>query len=104
MTAPVLLSSAPVQYPTEGYAIVLDGGSLTPQLRMEAAQGKVVLRLLVRADGTVARVEVIASSGSVALDHAASTAAASWRFAPATKDGEPIEAWVLIPVRFVITQ
>ena len=82
--------------------VALERGQLTTQLRLEAREGRVVLRILVRADGTVARAEVARSSGQSALDQAAVLAVGSWRFDPATRNGAAIEAWVLIPVRFVV--
>ncbi len=99
---PSFLTGAPPDYPAGGYKIALNRSSLTPQLQVDAAQGRVVLRLLVLPHGTVDRVNVVVSSGFDVLDRAAVTAASIWRFTPATRDGEPIEAWVVIPVRFVI--
>ena len=100
--APVLLTFPAAQHPSDGYRIVLPSGSLTPQVVREALQGRVVLRMLVLADGTVGRVEVASSSGHPALDDAAVASAWTWIFAPATRDGQPIHAWVLIPVRFAV--
>ncbi len=82
--------------------VALERGQLTTQLRLETREGRVVLRILVRADGTVARAEVARSSGQCALDQAAVLAVWSWRFDPATRNGAPIDAWVLIPVRFIV--
>jgi len=61
-----------------------------------------VVRVFVRADGTVGTVLLSQSSGNSALDRAALEAASSWRFQPATRDGLAIEAWAVIPVRFVL--
>ncbi len=100
--APPVLLAAPADYPSEATRVVLDRALLTPQLRVAAVEGRVVLALLVRADGTVAEVKIEASSGSDVLDAAALAAAAGWRFRPATRDGSPIKSWAIIPVRFVI--
>jgi len=89
-------------YPDGGYRVALDRSVLTPQLRVEAAQGRVVLRMLVRSDGSVAQVNVVESSGSQVLDVAAVNAAVKWSFAPASRDGQPVESWAIIPIRFVI--
>lgn len=97
---PVLLTE-PVQ-DSGDQQVILERGQLTIQLRLVAREGRVVLRILVRADGRVGRSEVARSSGQSALDQAAVTAASSWRFDPATKDGTPIDAWVLVPVRFIV--
>jgi len=101
LTPPVLLTPV-AGYPAGGYRVVLDRSVLTPQLRVEAAQGRVVLRMLVRSDGSVAQVNVVESSGSQVLDEAAVNAAVKWRFAPASRDGQPVESWAIIPIRFVI--
>ena len=101
LTPPVLLTPV-AGYPAGGYRVVLDRSVLTPQLRVEAAQGRAVLRMLVRSDGSVAQVNVFESSGSQVLDEAAVNAAVKWRFAPASRDGQPVESWAIIPIRFVI--
>lgn len=102
LTPPSILSQTPPEYPSEGYSVILNRTSLTPQLRIEAAEGRVILRLLVLADGSVDRVEVVVSSGHEVLDQTAVEAVKIWRFAPATRDRQPIKAWVVIPVRFVV--
>lgn len=99
---PVLLSGAGLEYPAGAIRIELDRAGLSPALRVDAAQGRVVLRILVLAGGSVSRVEIATSSGSEILDRAAAGAASRWWFAPATSDGVPIDAWVVIPVRFVV--
>jgi protein TonB len=71
-------------------------------LHLLASEGRVVIRVLVRGDGTVGTVLVNQSSGNPALDRAAVEAAAFWRFQPATRDGVAIDAWAVIPVRFVL--
>jgi TonB family protein len=99
---PVLLAGPPPEYPSNGYQVVLSRSSLTSQLQVEATEGRVILRLLVVANGGVDRVEVTVSSGVETLDQAAATAVRAWRFAPATWDGQPIDAWVAVPIRFVV--
>jgi TonB family protein len=89
-------------YPSDVHAVKVDRSDLTPALVNAAAEGMVVLKLLVLADGTVGAVEIVRSSGHQALDAEAVRAGRGWRFEPATRDGRPIEAWVLIPVRFVV--
>ena len=71
--------------------------------RRLGAQGVVVLRVLVREDGSVATVEMAQSSGSALLDESASrTVRERWRFIPARLNGIPIESWVEVPIRFVL--
>jgi protein TonB len=60
------------------------------------------MRALVRADGVVSKIEVTASSGSSALDRAAVDAVRRWVFAPATRDGAPIDAYATFRIRYVV--
>lgn len=101
LTPPVLLTPV-AGYPAGGYRVTLDHSILTPQLRIDAAQGRVVLRILVQSDGSAGQVNVVESSGFRVLDEAAVNAAVKWRFAPASRDGQPIDAWAVISVRFVV--
>jgi protein TonB len=71
--------------------------------RRMGTQGVVLLRVHVRADGSVAQAEIKHSSGSALLDDSAlRTVQASWRFMPARLDGVPVESWVEVPIRFVL--
>jgi protein TonB len=63
-------------------------------------EGTVTLLVHVRADGTVARVDVAESSGHDELDRAAAEAAARWRFEPARRDGRPVAHDARVPVEF----
>jgi protein TonB len=63
-------------------------------------QGTVVLRVLVKADGTVGAVEIKSSSGYPLLDESAKSTVRTWRFNPATSDGQPIAEWYQVPIPF----
>ena len=63
-------------------------------------EGKVLLRVFVSAAGTPDRVEIERSSGSSRLDAAAQTAVRAWRFVPARQGGQPVPAWVIVPIQF----
>lgn len=63
-------------------------------------QGEVMLRVLVREDGTPVEVTIERSSGSVRLDQAAVTAVRQWRFIAAHRGGTPVAAPVLVPISF----
>jgi TonB family protein len=103
LTPPVLLFVGLPRYPVEGYRVVVDhSASTTPGVGIDAAEGRVRLKILVRADGSVGGVEVAQSSGKPFLDAAAMGEASRWRFAPATRDGQPIDAWALVPLLFVL--
>jgi protein TonB len=71
--------------------------------RRMGIQGMVVLRVHVRADGSVAEATLAQSSGSQLLDDSAlKTVREQWRFLPARLDGTPVESWVEVPIRFVL--
>jgi protein TonB len=71
--------------------------------RRMGAQGVVLLRVHVRADGSVSEVSVARSSGFSQLDDSAlQTVRDSWRFMPARLDGVPVASWVEVPIRFVL--
>jgi protein TonB len=58
--------------------------------RQRGQQGDVELRIRVGEDGSALRVELSRSSGHRLLDEAAIEAARRWRFAPATRGGQPV--------------
>jgi len=63
-------------------------------------QGRVVLRVLVDANGRAGQVEVRASSGAERLDESARATVSGWKFVPAKRGGEPFAEWVLVPISF----
>lgn len=63
-------------------------------------EGQVMLRVLVSVDGLPARIELRTTSGSERLDRAAQDAVARWRFVPARRGEQAVEAWVLVPIVF----
>jgi periplasmic protein TonB len=73
--------------------------------RRRGEQGTVMLRVLVGADGAVLRAELAQSSGYRRLDAAALEAVRKrWRFIAARRAGEAVESWVLVPIRFTLTE
>lgn len=68
--------------------------------RRTGEEGKVVLRVFVEASGRPGQVQIHASSGSARLDQAAQESVARWTFVPAQRGGEPVGAWVLVPIQF----
>ena len=63
------------------------------QARADGVEGRLVLRLVIGADGSVAQVEVVSSVES-ALDAAAIVSAKKWRFKPAMRCGRPVAGGV----------
>lgn len=66
-------------------------------------EGKVVLRVRVSAQGLPLAIEVKQSSGFARLDEAAKSAVERWRFVPARQGSEPVEASVLVPLNFTLS-
>ena len=101
--SPVLTPPVPLEQPALHpvlRATVLPGPGGLPAADQASVRGRVRLRLLIRADGTVARVDVLVSSDDPALDEAAHRGLLRWRFAPARRDGVPIDAYLLLWVTF----
>lgn len=65
-------------------------------------QGKVVLRVLIGADGLPQKVELQQSSGYDRLDRQAQEAVLRWRFVPGKRNGVPETMWNLVPINFVL--
>jgi TonB family protein len=65
-------------------------------------QGKVLINVVVKTDGTASSVVIAHSSGSDVLDEAALDAVKQWRFVPAKRRGESVQANVVVPVEFKI--
>lgn len=65
-------------------------------------QGTVMLAVRVSADGKPRQVEISRSSGHELLDIAALDAVKQWRFVPARRGTQSIEASVVVPVQFRI--
>jgi protein TonB len=67
--------------------------------RRNGVEGSVVLRGIVRRDGTMDEVEVIKDL-PYGLGDAARRAVSRWRFRPATFRGEPIDVYYTVTVNF----
>lgn len=61
-----------------------------------------VLRVLVRADGSAGAIEIQSSSGYPLLDTSAKSTVQTWRFNPATVDGKPVSEWYKLAVPFTL--
>lgn len=71
-----------------------------PMSRRLGEEGKVLLRVRVTAEGLAAAVDLEKSSNFERLDEAARQAVARWRFVPAKRGEEAIEASVIVPIVF----
>ena len=87
MDEPVpLYGEVPIEYPLE--------------LWDEGVEGETLVRVRVNATGGVDSTEVLESSGHAELDSAAVQGARDLRFQPGRRDGERVEVWANVPVRF----
>ncbi|MGY1530330.1 TonB family protein [Luteimonas sp. A649] len=79
-----------------------------PRYPAEAAAakqgGRVLLKLLVGADGRVKDVVVERSEPAGVFDAVTVEAAKQWVFSPKLVDGKPVEGWVRVPVDFEASQ
>ena len=71
-----------------------------PLSRRLGEEGKVLLKVRVLPDGNPASVDLEKTSSFERLDEAAKQAVARWRFVPAKRGDEPIEASVIVPIVF----
>jgi len=85
VTAPHVISRVDPQYTDEAHAAKVEG--------------TVLLSVVVGADGIAHDINVVKGIGS-GLDEKAVEAVQKWKFAPATKDGEPVRVKAQIEVNF----
>jgi protein TonB len=71
-----------------------------PISRRLGEQGRVVVRVLVSADGLAQQAQVHQSSGHDRLDQSALATVQRWRFVPGRRDGAPEAMWFNVPVNF----
>ncbi|MBG6074459.1 energy transducer TonB [Polaromonas sp. CG_9.11] len=65
-------------------------------------QGKVVIRVLIGADGTPQKAELRQSSGYERLDQAALNTVLKWRYVPGKRGGVAEDMWFNVPINFVL--
>jgi periplasmic protein TonB len=68
--------------------------------RRAGAQGVTLLRVRVLENGRVGEVLIEKSAGFRELDFSAAEAVKKWLFEPARRGKEPVQVWVLLPVKF----
>jgi TonB family protein len=71
-----------------------------PDALAAGAEGRVVLRASLRADGTVESLTVEKSAGWKSLDDSALETVRTWRFIPARRNDRPVSSVVMVPMRF----
>jgi protein TonB len=73
-----------------------------PQLLRTGVEGKVVVKVLIGADGRVKQAVIVSADDPKFADVTERQALGRWRFRPATRDGVPVESWKQLTVRFEI--
>lgn len=86
-TSPHLIHSVPPVYPRE--------------LREQRITGEAMIDLLVTADGEVKDVKVVRAT-DVRFGDAAAAAVRQWTYAPAQRDGQPVETRMQVPIVFTL--
>ncbi|MCI0481305.1 MAG: energy transducer TonB, partial [Candidatus Dadabacteria bacterium] len=66
-------------------------------------EGLVVLNVFVLESGNVGKIEIRQSSGYGVLDNSALDTVRKWVFIPGKKNGSAISSWVVVPIRFDLT-
>lgn len=74
-----------------------------PESKKLREQDRVILRAFVNRLGYVQEVKLRQSSGHKNLDDSAIEAVKTWCLKPATASGKNVDAWVLIPIHFTLT-
>ena len=68
--------------------------------REQGIEGYVAVKLLVREDGSVARMNVLKAQPEGLFEDAVRRAVPGWKFQPGKIAGEPVTAWIVTTIRF----
>lgn len=112
-TGPTELSGGGIgQLPPVGLDPIFRGAQINPRyagalqpvyppgMIREEREGVVTVRILVGTDGRVKALEAVRADAPAFLEATRKQAISKWRFLPATRDGEPVESWREMTVRF----
>lgn len=102
-TAPAPAAPPRIELPSSNAAYLNNPKPPYPAIsKRMGEQGKVVLRVLISAEGLPQKVEISQSSGYDRLDHQAQEAVQHWRFVPGKRNGVPEAMWTLVPIQFIL--
>ena len=100
-SVPVPAPAAPVaSAETPARALSTPAPRYPREAQRRGVAGTVLLRVHVRTNGDAGAIDLVQGSGSRDLDRAAVDAVRRWRFAPAMRDGQPVESSVQVPIAF----
>lgn len=110
-----VLLGDPEPPPVTGPLIAGVGGVSEPQLlekvepeypelaRRARIQGRVILRAVIKKDGSVSEVEVLkVPAGNLGFSDAAVSAVKQWRYKPALQSGRPVDVYFTVVVNFTL--
>ena len=98
-----LAPTAPVELPVSDADYLQNPKPSYPAIsRKLREQGKVVVEVLIGADGNAQQAKVQASSGFDRLDQAALATVQRWRYVPGKKGGVATAMWFSVPLNFVL--
>ncbi|NDP63599.1 energy transducer TonB [Polaromonas sp.] len=96
-------AAASVQLPSSNADYLQNPKPAYPALSKRLGeQGKVVVRVLIGADGTPKKAELRQSSGYERLDQAALNTVLKWRYVPGKRGGVAEDMWFNVPINFVL--
>ena len=96
-------SSSSVQLPSSNADYLQNPKPAYPPLSKRLGeQGKVIVRVLIGADGTPQKAELRQSSGFERLDQAALATVLKWRYVPGKRGGVAEDMWFNVPINFVL--
>ena len=102
--APAAAPATPrIELPSSNAAYLKNPSPTYPSIsKRMGEQGKVLLRVLISAEGLPEQVEIKQSSGYERLDRQAHDTVLRWRFVPGKRNGTPEAMWYLVPINFVL--
>lgn len=101
--APTAAAPPPVQLPSSDAAYLQNPSPPYPAISKRLGeQGKVVVRVLIGADGLAQKAEISRSSGYDRLDQTALATVLRWRYVPGRRGGVAEAMWFDVPLNFVL--
>ena len=101
--APPAPAAPRIEQPSSNAAYLNNPAPGYPSIsRRMGEEGKVVLRVLISADGKPEKIEIHKSSGYERLDRHAQDTVQRWRFVPGRRNGVAEAMWNLVPINFVL--
>jgi protein TonB len=100
---PSLPAAPTVQLPSTDADYLQNPKPVYPPISKRMGEhGKVVVHVLIGADGSAQKAEIRQSSGFDRLDQAALTTVQKWRYVPGKRNGVAEAMWFNVPINFVL--